>query len=414
MLSTTSIDSYKSPLEFRKRNTNITLDTARFQYLPADDRSNGSVMVFMGSPTYRRKIIEQTRVAQLERIIPTKEKKPNLAVQVLRKEDEVEFAPFIRKVAEGLKEFSPEMCEEGLNGTYFMKDKQGNMIAVFKPQDEEGNSENNPKKLEEGEEEFVDKGVLEGEAAQREVAAYLLDKESGFAGVPKTTMVKIIHPSFGRDTKGEPLIKIGSLQEFVQNDGASWDIGYGAFPTHEVQKIAIFDLRIFNNDRHGGNMLMKKKSNGTYELIPIDHGFSLSSVMNRAWFDWLNWPQAKEPLSTALKDYVSKIDVEKDIETLKPLNIRPECLRTMKISTMLLKKGCELGLSLFDIASIVCRPTLEQPSELEMMYERALKDIGQVNGEIVTKQEEQELLGALSRIMDEELLCKDKKNAHCT
>jgi len=62
----------------------------------------------------------------------------------------------------------------------------------------------------------------------------------------------------------------------------------------------------------------------------------------------------------------------------------------------------------------VCRPTLEQPSELEMMYERALKDIGQVNGEIVTKQEEQELLGALSRIMDEELLCKEKKNAHCT
>jgi len=147
MLSTTSIDSYKSPLEFRKRNTNITLDTARFQYLPADDRSNGSVMVFMGSPTYRRKIIEQTRVAQLERIIPTKEQKSNLAVQVIRKEDEVEFAQFIRKVAEGLKEFSPEMCEEGLNGTYFMKDKQGNMIAVFKPQDEEGNSENNPKKI---------------------------------------------------------------------------------------------------------------------------------------------------------------------------------------------------------------------------------------------------------------------------
>jgi len=79
MLSTTSIDSYKSPLEFRKRNTNITLDTARFQYLPADDRSNGSVMVFMGSPTYRRKIIEQTRVAQLERIIPTKEKKIKLS-----------------------------------------------------------------------------------------------------------------------------------------------------------------------------------------------------------------------------------------------------------------------------------------------------------------------------------------------
>jgi len=261
------------------------------------------------------------------------------------------------------------------------------------------------------EDEFIDKGVTEGEAAQREVAAYLLDKETGFAGVPKTTMVKIVHPAFGRDAKGEPRIKIGSLQEFVQNDGASWDIGYGAFPTHEVQKIAIFDLRIFNNDRHGGNMLIKKKTGGTYELIPIDHGFSLSSVLNRAWFDWLTWPQAKEPLSAALKDYVSKIDIEKDMKTLAPLNIRPECLRTMKISTMLLKKGCELGLSLFDIASIVCRPTLEQPSELEVMYERALKDIGQVNSEITTTQEEQELLGTLGQIMDHDLSIK--KNAHC-
>jgi len=159
-------------------------------------------------------------------------------------------------------------------------------------------------------------------------------------------------------------------------------------------------------------MLIKKKTGGTYELIPIDHGFSLSSVLNRAWFDWLTWPQAKEPLSAALKDYVSKIDIEKDMKTLAPLNIRPECLRTMKISTMLLKKGCELGLSLFDIASIVCRPTLEQPSELEVMYERALKDIGQVNSEITTTQEEQELLGTLGQIMDHDLSIK--KNAHCT
>jgi len=363
----------------------------------------------MGSPTNGRKNIERTRVANKTGNIPAEARK-NVPVEVVRREDTAEFADLLRKVIDGLVQYQPEMCEEGLNGTYFMKGKDGNMVAVFKPQDEEGNSENNPKKLEE--DEFVDKGVLEGEAAQREVAAYLLDKETGFAGVPKTTMVKIVHPAFGRDAKGQPRIKIGSLQEFVQNDGASWDIGYGAFPTQEVQKIAIFDLRIFNNDRHGGNMLMKKKSHGTYELVPIDHGFSLSSVLNRAWFDWLTWPQAKEPLSTALKDYVSKIDIDKDMETLRPLNIRPECLRTMKISTMLLKKGCELGLSLFDIASIVCRPTLEQPSELEVMYERALKDIGQVNTEITTALEERELLGALGQIMDHELAIK--KNAQCT
>jgi len=147
MLSTTSISSYKSPLEFRKRNSNTALDTARFKYLPADDRSNGSVMVFIGSPTNRRKIIERTKVANKtgDNNIVTKVKKPE-PVEAIRKEDAEEFKGLLRKVIDGLVEYQPEMCEEGLNGTYFMKDKNGNMIAVFKPQDEEGNSENNPKK----------------------------------------------------------------------------------------------------------------------------------------------------------------------------------------------------------------------------------------------------------------------------
>jgi len=146
MLSTTSFAMYKSPLEFRKRNSNTALDTARFKYLPADDRSNGSVMVFVGSPTNRRNFIERTKVSnKTENNNQTKVRKSE-PVEVVRKEDEIEFGDLLRKVIEGLIEYQPEMCEEGLNGTYFMKDKDGNMVAVFKPQDEEGNSENNPKK----------------------------------------------------------------------------------------------------------------------------------------------------------------------------------------------------------------------------------------------------------------------------
>jgi len=248
-----------------------------------------------------------------------------------------------------------------------------------------------------------DKGILDGEGAQREIAAYLLDKADGFAGVPRTTMVKLIHPAFGRNERGEIKEKIGSLQEFVNNDGASWDIGYNAFPNHEVQKIAIFDLRIFNNDRHGGNMLMTKQEDGTYYLTPIDHGFSLPSNLAHAWFDWLTWPQARRPFSQDAKDYIANINIDNDLQTLAVLKIRPECLRTMKISTMLLKKGSQYGLTLFDIGNIVSRSMPDEPSQLENWYLNALKEMGLVDGEIRNEIEEQNLLQILERIMDKEL-----------
>jgi len=408
MLATTPIVSYKSPIEFRKRNTTAALDAARFKYLPTDDRSNSTVMVFVGSPVNSRRIFERPKETWFEEEeegvnSPQKDQEPfSHLVTLVYEEDQGEFSDLISLVKEGLEVHPPEMCEDGLNGTYFLRDKTGRMVAVFKPQDEEGNSENNPKRANNDDSPHLDdKGILDGEGAYREVAAYLLDKETGFAGVPRTTMITIVHPSFGKETNGLTKTKVGSLQQFVQNDGASWDIGFGAFPDHEVQKIAAFDLRIFNNDRHGGNMLMKMKEDGEYTLTPIDHGFSLPSTMNRAWFDWLTWPQVKKPILPEIKSYISNIDSSKDTKTLEKLKIRPECLRTMKISTMLLKKGSQLGFTLYDIGALVSRSVLEEPSELEIMYERALKEMGAVDGSIATISDEERLFEALESIMDE-------------
>jgi len=45
------------------------------------------------------------------------------------------------------------------------------------------------------------KGILSGESATREVAAYILDFEAsgGFHGVPITTYVEFFHPAFNDD-----------------------------------------------------------------------------------------------------------------------------------------------------------------------------------------------------------------------
>jgi hypothetical protein len=293
-------------------------------------------------------------------------------------------------VKEGLDFYSAELCDEGINGTYFMKDKDGEIIAVFKPQDEEGKGSPKPQEKEE----IIDRGIVEGEGALREVAAYLLDRDH-FSGVPETLLVEIPHFKIGGKDVGT---KTGSLQQFVQNDGASWDMGPGRFPVHEVHKIGVLDLRIFNNDRHGGNILLREGPEGNYELIPIDHGLSLSPTLQHGTFEWMMWPQAKQPFDEDTKKYIRNIDVEADAQLLNALRVRPECITTMKITTTLMKKAAAAGLSLYDIGNMASRTVLEDPSELEKMIDRAREQ--------VSEQDENAFLDALWIIMDDVIASK--------
>jgi len=295
----------------------------------------------------------------------------------------------LKEVEKGFLSHLPELCEEGVNGTYFLKNEDGEIIAVFKPNDEEGKG--SPKRSEEGE--VVNTGILDGEGALREIAAYLLDKDH-FSGVPETRMVSFANNEHFRGASGEAVTKTGSLQRFIENDGASWDVGPGVFPVHEVHKIGVLDLRIFNNDRHGGNILYKEMEDGTYRLIPIDHGLSLPSNLERSWFDWISWPQAKQPFDQQTLRYIEEIDIEEDAQTLENLGIRPECIRTMRISTTLLKKGAAAGLSLYQIGNMAARTVLEEPSQLEKMFEKAQEQT----------LEEKQMLENLWRIMDDEII----------
>jgi len=257
------------------------------------------------------------------------------------------FLELISRAREGLKYYSPELCEEGVNGTYFLKDKLGQKIAVFKPQDEEGSSENNPKKGDKSN--LPTQGLLPGEAAQREVAAYLLDHEQ-FYGVPKTQLVKITH----NFNNGEFCTKTGSLQEFIENDGCTEDFGTRSFPVDEVHKIGILDIQILNVDRHSGNILVRETKNGL-NLVPIDQGFSLPDTIDCSWFEWMNWPQSKIPFSDESKAYISRINIEHDVHLLqKELGIRSESLDTLRTMTTLLKKAIEYNLTLYDIGSLIC------------------------------------------------------------
>lgn len=166
-----------------------------------------------------------------------------------------------------------------------MQDSCGQkFVSVFKPIDEEPMGVNNPRGLPlSSDGEGLKKGTRVGEGAFREVAAYILDHpesgrrslfgdEKGFAGVPPTVMVKCFHKGFNHPD--DVVVKVGSLQMFMDNNGSCEDMGPGAFPVKEVHKISVLDIRMANADRHAGNILLSRDSeDGQTVLIPIDHGY---------------------------------------------------------------------------------------------------------------------------------------------
>lgn len=310
---------------------------------------------------------------------------PNIKIPLVIQE-------LIKITLEGLeKGCKPIQSSEGSGGAYLMQDSSGSKyVSVFKPIDEEPMAINNPRGLPVSEDgEGLKKGTRVGQGALREVAAYILDHprngprschnngEQGFAGVPPTVMVKCLHKGFHniegyQNDSGN--VKIGSLQMFMRNIGSCEDMGPSVFPVEEVHKISVLDIRLVNADRHAGNILIAKDGeDGLTVLIPIDHGYCLPESFEDCTFDWLYWPQAKEPYSSDTIEYIKSLDAEEDIKLLKfhGWDLTPKCAQILRISTLLLQKGAERGLTPFDIGSIMCRETLKKKSVIEQIVEEA-------------------------------------------
>lgn len=324
------------------------------------------------------------------------------------------LSDMIKSTLDGLERGKqPIRSSEGTGGTYFMQDEMGNKyLSVFKPIDEEPMAVNNPQGLPLSENgEGLKRGTRVGEGAFREVAAYVLDHpksgprsllnggEVGFAGVPPTVLVQCLHRGFNHPDGYESEqknIKIGSLQMFMKNYGCCEDMGPRDFPVEEVHKISVFDIRMANADRHAGNILVSKEGEeGRIVLIPIDHGYCLPENFEDCTFDWLYWPQAQQPYSPDTIEYIKSLDAEKDIALLKfcGWELSLEVSRTLRISTMLLKKGVERGLTPFAIGSIMCRETLNNESVIE-------ETVREARDSMLPGMSEDAFLETVSQIMD--------------
>lgn len=219
-------------------------------------------------------------------------------------------------------------------------------------------------------------GILSGEGAAREVAAFILDNRREH-GVPETFFAELYHPYFERqqskcdtptsqDTKGIlPLphhtrsgVKYGSLQFLKQNDGECCDFSSRKFSVEQVQNIAALDMRILNCDRNEGNILVKGIGNGEYKLIPIDHALSLPDNLVICDYElcWSLWPQLEQPVNEKLYEYLMRLDTKQNVQILKKyLKLRPACLRNYRIAETTLIAAVRAGLNLFEISKIFYR-----------------------------------------------------------
>lgn len=94
----------------------------------------------------------------------------------------------------------------------------------------------------------------------------------------------------------------------MYHDCDTSEMGASRFAVRDVHRIGILDIRIWNTDRHAGNILVRRSresalnlsglarlDSAQMELVPIDHGFCLPEALEPPYFEWLHWPQVCSP-----------------------------------------------------------------------------------------------------------------------
>lgn len=198
-------------------------------------------------------------------------------------------------------------------------------------------------------------------------------------------------------TKGAPA-KEGSLQQFVASECSAEDMGHLKFALSDVHKIGILDIRLFNTDRHAGNILLHASTDGgCMQMTPIDHGLCLPSYkhLDGACFDWLQWPQAQFPFTSEALDHIASLDMEKDAALLRSVGMDEETVTTMRLCTSLLQTGAALGYSLFEIGSCLQRDgDFSHPSVLEHAVAKAALRVNETTG-LLEREHGTQFMGAL-------------------
>jgi len=274
----------------------------------------------------------------------------------------------------------PEATEGGTSGSYFLKNRAGKKIGVFKPQDEEIFMPNNPRGHEAKyfEERLGPRsGHIQGTSFLKEIAAYSIAKGL-FDHVPLTTKLEI--PFRQKPNSDSVIHKRGSFQAFAEGEPIEVlkTEQIRDMPVKEVQKMALFDLMVGNSDRNMGNALYDSNEG---VLTPIDHGLVFLDSLD--WMggfpiselncQWVVWPQVRVPLDSELRESFLNYDLEKKCQDLGALEISEGSIREHKIRIIFLREALAKDLTLAKIAQL-CTQT-EEDSDRPNFLEAIVREV---------------------------------------
>lgn len=252
---------------------------------------------------------------------------------------------------------------DGQTGSVYALEVGGEKIAVFKP---------------ESGEHFTRRSLGRGHGCVREEAVYLVDRvASSKAGVPVTSRM---------DVEVEGVMLRGSVQAFVADAvGFIEDFAMpreakpaSEFVPQEVaEALAMLDMRVFNMDRHTGNLLLLGHSR-PHGLGPIDHGCCLPPwwKLGEANFDaWYGWAQLREPPCEATRRLAREAaeGLPQTCDMVRDAGLEEVAILTLRICTLLVSVGVgELDLPCSHLAALMLRDEVRGFQELSWLESKVL------------------------------------------
>jgi len=152
----------------------------------------------------------------------------------------------------------------------------------------------------------------------------------------------------------------------------------------DAEALALLDLRVFNTDRHGGNLLLLG-SDWPKMPGPIDHGCCLPPwwALGEARFEaWMDWPQLSDQPSDAARTLAAEArrQLPRSCELLKELHLNIASIATLRICTCLVAVGVvDLGMPLAKLAQLMVR---EDYSEFSWLEEHVFASAGQEGAKV--------------------------------
>ncbi|XP_048249471.1 phosphatidylinositol 4-kinase type 2-alpha-like isoform X1 [Haliotis cracherodii] len=280
--------------------------------------------------------------------------------------DDPNFQETIRVAEDSIEHgMLPQRIYQGSSGSYFVKNKEGKTIGVFKPKDEEPYGQLNPKWTK-----WMHKlccpccfgrsCLVPNQGYLSEAGASVVDQKLGLNIVPKTKVVKLASDTFNYNaidrakavTKKNirdhvPAVgkrfkriglppKNGSFQTFVNGfkdadywlrkfDNESLPESTAKTFQHLFERLVVLDYIIRNTDRGNDNWLIKydiattaqdSREDSEWSLVEnpeiniaaIDNGLAFPYKHPDEWraypYHWAWLPQAKIPFSQDVKDLV--------------------------------------------------------------------------------------------------------------